>query len=158
MSKLKAGAVVGAGFGILMVLTVLIATVTKVSFVGCCNCLWPIVGGLLATLWYIKGSSVPAKVGDGATVGLIAGLVAGLLDLAIGLPIQYFIGGAAALEAQIRQLNPSFPLSGLVLLALGGILGFIIFVVLSLVGGIIAVPIFEKRKGDAPPRPPQNFG
>ena len=60
----------------------------KQPFVGCCNCLWPIVGGLLATLWYIKGSPVPATVADGAIVGLIAGLVGGLIYLVLAIPIR----------------------------------------------------------------------
>ena len=60
-SKLKPGIIVGAALGILLVLTVLINVLTRVGFVGCCNCLWPIAGGALATLWYIKDSPVPAK-------------------------------------------------------------------------------------------------
>jgi hypothetical protein len=37
----------------------------------------------------------------------------------------------------------------------GGFVGFIIFIVLAIIGGLIAVPIFEKRKADlAPPPPP----
>ena len=94
-------------------------------------------------------------------MGLIAGLVGGLIYLALALPIEYFVGAAALAqaEAQIHQLSPDFPLSGLMLMIIGGLIGFIIFLVLSVVGGLIAVPIFEKRKGDtdAPP-PPQDFG
>jgi hypothetical protein len=158
-SKLKPGAIVGAALGVFLVLTVLITVVTHVP-VSCCNCLWPVVGGLLATLWYIKGSPLPASISDGAIVGLIAGLVGGLIYLALALPIQYFIGGGVALmEAQVRQVSPGFPLSGLILLIIGGIVGFIIFLVLSTIGGLIAVPIFEKRKGNADgPPPPQGFG
>ena len=157
--KLKPGAIVGAALGILLVLTVLVTVTTHVPLT-CCNCLWPVVGGLLATLWYIKGSPVPAKVADGAVVGLIAGAVGGVIYLALALPIQYFIGGGVAMmEAQVRQLSPGFPLSGIVLLIIGGVVGFIIFVVLSIVGGLIAVPIFEKRKANVyGPPPPQGFG
>lgn len=159
MSKAKPGAIVGAVLGIVMVLTVLIGTVTRVGFVGCCNCLWPIVGGLLATMWYIKGSPVPAKAGDGAVVGLITGVVAGLIYMIGALPIQYFMGGVALLEAQVRQFNPNFPLSGLMILILGAVVGFIIFLVLALIGGLIAVPIFEKRSGSpATPPPPPGYG
>ena len=62
------------------------------------------------------------------------------------------------MEAQVRQISPGFPLSGLMLLIIGGIIGFIIFLVLSIIGGLIAVPIFEKRKGTRAPPPPQGFG
>jgi hypothetical protein len=132
-SKLKPGAIVGAALGILLSITVLINAVTHVPFVGCCNCLWPIIGGLLATLWYIKGSPVPARVADGAIVGLIAGLVSGLIYLILAIPIQYFIGsGVALMEAQVHQISPDFPLSGLVLLIIGSLVGFFSFLVLSL--------------------------
>jgi hypothetical protein len=93
-------------------------------------------------------------------VGLLAGLVGGLIDLVVGLPIQYFVTGVGAeVEAQIRQVNPNFPLSGLALMVILGIIGFICSIVLSIIGGLIAVPIFEKRKGgDVPPTAPQGFG
>ncbi|HXM36653.1 MAG TPA: hypothetical protein VN920_15770 [Pyrinomonadaceae bacterium] len=159
-SKLKPGMIVGAALGISLALTVLINVVTRVPFVGCCNCLWPIAAGLLATLWYIKGSPVPVTLSDGAIVGLIAGLVGGLIYVVLAIPTQYFIGsGVALMEAQVRQISPDFPLSGLVLLIIGSIIGFIVFLVLSIIGGLLAVPIFEKRKGNggAPP-PPQGYG
>ncbi len=159
MSKLKPAIICGGALGVLLVLTALIAGVTKVGFIGCCNCLWPIAGGLLATLLYIRGSQIPATVSDGAVVGLLAGLIGGLIYLVVGLPIQYFVSGVAAVEAQIRQINPNFPLSGIALMIIGGIIGFICFIVLSIIGGLIAVPIFEKRKGgDVPPTAPQGFG
>ena len=159
-NKLKPGLIVGAALGIFLALTVLIKVVTGLPFVGCCNCLWPIVGGLLATLWYIKGSPVPATTADGAIVGLIAGLAGGLIYLVLGIPIQYFIGNDVALmEAQLRQVSPGIVLGGVLLLIIVGAIGFVIFLVLSIIGGLIAVPIFEKRKGNgsAPP-PPQGFG
>ena len=158
-NKLKPAIICGGALGVLLVLTALISGVTKVGFLGCCNCLWPIAGGLLATLLFIRGSQIPAKVSDGAVVGLLAGVIGGLIYLVVGLPISYFVAGFAAMDAQIRQINPNFPLSGVAMLIIGGIIGFIIFIVLSIIGGLIAVPIFEKRKGmDAPPPPPQGFG
>lgn len=162
-SKLKPALLVGLGLGLLLITTGAISSIPALrgtgSYLGCCNCLWPIVGGLLATFWYIKGSSVPATVTDGAIIGALAGLVGGLMNLVIGLPIQYFISGIAAITAQMRQFDRNLPVSGIVLLIIGGIIGFIIMIVLSVIGGLIAVPIFEKRKGDPnPPPPPQGFG
>src|ERR1700730_14494155 len=162
MSKLKPAIIVGGALGVLLVLTGLITGVTKVGAIGCCNCLWPIAGGLLATLMYIRGSQIPATVSDGAVVGLLAGLIGGLIHLVVGLPIQYFLF-ARALEAQMAQLRhqiPNFPLTSFVpFVIISGIIGFICFIVLSIIGGLIAVPIFEKRKGGpVPPATPQGFG
>lgn len=164
-SKFKPGLLVGLAVGALLILTVAISSLPAIrggpaGMIGCCNCLWPILGGLLATYMYIRASSVPATVSDGAVIGLIAGAVAGLINLVIGLPVQYFLAGVDALDAQIRQISPDFPLTGISLMVIGGIIGFFIMIALSVIGGLIAVPIFEKRKGGAnlPPPPPNTAG
>jgi hypothetical protein len=96
---------------------------------------------------------------DGAIVGALGGVVGGLIYLVIGLPLSFLINGVTAMDAQVRQLNPNLPIGGVVLLIIGGIIGFVIFVVLATLGGVLGIPIFEKRKGtvDAPP-PPQDIG
>ncbi len=158
--KLKPALIGGGALGLFLVFTILIAAlpVPFLRVVGCCNCLWPIAGGLLATMLYVKGSPTRATALDGAILGALAGLVGGIIYLIIGLPISYFVNGVEALEMQVRQFNPDFPFSGLVLLVIGGIVGFFVFVVLSTVGGLIGVPVFEKRKAAEPPPPPQDFG
>jgi uncharacterized protein YacL len=107
----------------------------------------------------VKGSPTPATVVDGAIIGALAGVIGGLIYLVIGLPLSYLINGVEVMDAQMRQFNPNFPIAGVVLLFVGGIIGFVIFVILSTLGGVIGVPIFEKRKStiDTPP-PPQDFG
>lgn len=158
-NKLKAALIGGGALGLLLVFTVLISAVPFLKLVGCCNCLWPIAGGLLATMLYVKGSPTPATIVDGAIVGALAGVIGGLIYLIIGLPISYFVNGVEAMDMQVRQFNPDFPLTGVVLLIIGGIVGFFIFIVLSTIGGLIGVPIFEKRKGPANmPPPPQDPG
>ena len=158
-NKLKPVLIAGAALGLLLVITVLIAVVPFLKIAGCCNCLWPIAGGVLATMLYVKGSPTPATILDGAVLGALAGVIGGLIYLVIGLPISYVLSGVDAMDAQIRQLNPEFPLSGIVVMVVGGIVGFVIFVVLATIGGLIGVPIFEKRKAavDLPPSGP-NFG
>lgn len=156
-NKLKPALLGGGALGLLLVITVVIGSF--VPFIGCCNCLWPIAAGVLATMFYVKESATPATVADGAMVGAIAGAIGGLIYLVIGLPLQILINGVAAIDAQVRQLSPDFPIGGIVLLIVGGLIGFVIFVVLATLGGVLGIPIFEKRKGtvDAPP-PPQDFG
>ena len=156
-NKLKPALLGGGALGLLLVITVVIGSF--VPFLGCCNCLWPIAAGVLATMFYVKESATPATMADGAMLGALAGVVGGLIYLVIGLPLSFLINGVTAMDAQVRQWNPDFPIGGVVLLILGGIIGFVIFVVLSTLGGVLGIPIFEKRKGivDAPP-PPQDFG
>lgn len=158
-NKIKPALLGGGALGLLLVFTVLISAIPFLRFMGCCNCLWPIGAGLLATMFYVKGSPTPATVVDGAIIGALAGVIGGLIYLVIGLPLSYLINGTAAMDMQMRQYSSDFPLSGVVLLFVGGIIGFVIFIILSTIGGVIGVPLFEKRKGtvEAPP-PPQDFG
>ena len=134
-NKIKPALIGGGALGLLLVFTVLISAVPFLKLVGCCNCLWPIAGGLLATMLYVKGSPTPATIADGAIVGALAGVLGGLIYLIIGLPISYFINGVEALDMQVRQFNPDFPLTGVVLLIIGGMIFH--FIVLSTIGGLI---------------------
>ncbi len=159
--KLKPAFIGGGAIGLLLVFTVIVSAlpVPFVGTLGCCKCLWPIGGGLLATMLYVKGSPTPATVLDGAIVGALAGVIGGVIYLVIGLPITYVMVGVQAMEMQMRQFGQDFPLTGILLLVISGIVGFAIFLVLSTLGGLVGVPIFEKRKGttDTPP-PPQDSG
>lgn len=156
-NKIKPALLGGGALGLLLVITVIIGSF--VPFIGCCNCLWPIAAGVLATMFYVKESATPATVADGAMVGAIAGVVGGLIYLIIGLPLSFLIVGVNALDTQMRQLSPDFPIAGVALLIVSGLIGFVVFVVLATLGGVLGIPIFEKRKGtvDTPP-PPQDFG
>lgn len=160
-NKLKPALIGGGALGLLLVLTVIIAAIPipVIRFVGCCNCLWPIAAGLLATMLYVKGSPVPATILDGTIVGALSGVIGGVIYLIIGLPISFFVNGVEAMNAQVRQFNPDFPLTGVVLLIIGGMVGFVIFVVLATIGGLIGIPLFEKRKENInPPPAPPNMG
>jgi uncharacterized protein YacL len=90
-------------------------------------------------------------------LGGLAGVIGAVLYLIIGLPIAYFVsGGGAAVEAMLARFNMQAPLSGTLLLIVGGLIRGLVLLVLAVIGGLIAVPIFEKRT-DAPPPPPQDF-
>jgi hypothetical protein len=128
-----------------------------IPFIGACCCIWSIIGGVLAAFLYIKGSSVPVKLGDGAIVGALAGVVGGIIYVIIYLPIS-LIWGMAAMTEQLNRSGVQIPFSGTILVIIGSIVGAVMLVLLSTLGGVIGTAIFEKRKGDglAPP-PPQNF-
>ena len=146
-----------------VILGLLSALLSVVPIANYCCCLWAILGGLLATYLYVKKSPTPVKVGDGAVVGGLAGLIGGIIYLIIAVPLTYFVAGGDALEAQLRRAGVDIPASGFLLLLLGGIIGALFLVVLSVLGGLLGVPIFEKRKNGAgaeaaPPPPPPSFG
>lgn len=148
MNKLKAALLGGLIVGVL----------TSIPLLNYCCLFWGIGGGVVAGLIYIKSSPVRVKVGEGAVVGILTGIIGAILYFCIGIPIVYFISGAN-LEQTLRGAGVQLPagISGLLIFVLYGlVIGSILFV-LSIIGGLISVPIFEKRKDVPPPPPPQDF-
>jgi hypothetical protein len=148
----------------------LLSVIPFVNFVNICCCLWAILGGLLASYLYIKNSPIPASPGDGAIVGVLAGVVGGAIAIVIGIPISILMGSVmtsffvglleridpSQAEMMRRQIEAG---QSVVSAILNGIILAVLLVVFSTLGGLIAVPIFEKRKRNLPaPPPPQNFG
>jgi hypothetical protein len=135
----------------------IVGVLSAIPFVNYCCCIWSIGGGALAAYLYIKSSPTPVKMGDGAMVGGLAGVVGGIIYLILGLPIAILFG-MAAMQEQLSRSGVHLPFSGVLLMIVSGIVGAVFLAVLATLGGVIGVAIFEKRKGDgvAPP-PPQNF-
>lgn len=86
----------------------------------------------------------------------MTGAFGALIYLIIGLPISLFLG-TAQIEEGFRRSGVEIPLSGIALVVLSAFLVAVLIVILSTLGGILGVPIFEKRKGAQPPPPPQDF-
>lgn len=146
MNKLKPALLGGLVVGLL----------SAIPFVNYCCCLWGIGGGGLAGFLFIKESPARVKPGDGAVIGALAGLIGALIYLIIGVPLAYFIGGAQ-MEETFARSGIEIPFTGPLLFFVSGLIGGLILLVLSVVGGLLSVPIFEKRKDEVPPPPPQQF-
>lgn len=146
MNKLKPALLGGLIVGLL----------SAIPIVNYCCCLWAIGGGGLATFLYMKSSPTRIGPGDGAMLGGLAGVIGAVLYLIIGVPLAYAMGSAQMEEAFARA-NVQLPFTGLLLFVVAGLIVGLLLIVLAVIGGLIAVPIFEKRKGDVPPPPPQDF-
>ncbi|MBA2527418.1 MAG: DUF5518 domain-containing protein [Pyrinomonadaceae bacterium] len=146
IDKLKPALVGGLIAGILSV----------VPFVSICCCIWAALGGLLASFMYIKNSPAPVTTGEGAVEGLLTGAVGSVIYMVIQLPLA-LIFGVASMEEAFRRSGVELPLSGIALLLLSAVVVVFLILIFSTIGGILGVPIFEKRKGAQPP-PPQDFG
>lgn len=148
----------------------------RLGNVACC--MWVVLGGAFASYLYIKKSPVPVNVGEGAGIGAIAGAIGLVVEIVVGLPLTILTGypemklivgllermdpqKADAYRHQIEELT-SAPFSEQLfhtIFSWGTLLSLVITVVFALIGGLVAVPIFEKRKMDAgPPPPPPYFG
>jgi hypothetical protein len=143
MNKMKPALLGGLVVGLLSAIPIL----------NYCCCIWGIGGGGLAGFLYIKDSPAPVRAGDGAMIGAMAGVIGGLIYLLVGVPIAYFTG-AAAMEDAFARSGVQVPISGPLLFLVAGLVGAIFLIVLSVIGGLLAIPLFEKRKDGIPPAPP----
>jgi hypothetical protein len=161
--KTKAAVIGGVLLGVL-------SAIPFVNIPNICCCAWALLGGAFATYTWIKKSPTPVTVGDGALLGVIAGVVGAVIYLIIGIPMALIIGNtmAAVLSnimanadpQQAEMVKAQMAAGQSVASAIGfGIIWAIMLTIFSTLGGLIAVPIFEKRKGGpGVPPPPQNYG
>jgi len=158
-NKLKPALIGGVLIGVLSV-------IPFVSAANLCCCLWAIVGGLLATYLYVKNSPTPASAADGAVLGVIAGAVGAVISLILGIPIALAMGPVMRnmIVSLMHNLDPrqaellrqQFEAQGNALgpLILQSFIGAALLFVFAILGGLLGVPIFEKRKAAPPPPPP----
>ncbi len=161
-NKLKPAVIGGVVLGLLSV-------IPFVNWANLCCCLWAILGGALASYLYIKNSPVPATPGDGAILGAMAGLVGAVISVVIGIPVSILMSGVmigivvrlmesinpSQAEMMRTQIEAGQTVAGAIV---NGLILAVLIVIFSTLGGLIGIPIFEKRKRDVMPPPPQNFG
>ena len=169
-SKIQPAVIGGVVLGVL-------SSIPFVNLGNCLCCLWVIGGGALAANFYIKKSPEPVSVGEGALVGLLAGLIGTVIVLFVGLPLALLTGPlmqnmivqlyeqvspelARAMQTELaKQADMSIGEKLLQMLPFQ-LLNLVITVAMATVGGVIGVSLFEKRKAQAglPPVPPPDFG
>ena len=164
-NKLKPAVIGGVVLGLL-------SAIPFVNFVNVCCCAWAILGGILASYLYVKNSATPANAGDGALVGAMAGGIGAVIYLVIGIPLA-FVSGPAMREMLINMMENIDPrqaelFRGMAMQGesvastiVSGLFGAVLLVVFAVIGGLIGIPLFEKRKGGGampPPPPPAPAG
>lgn len=162
-NKLKPALIGGVFIGVLSV-------IPFVSAANLCCCLWAILGGMLATYLYVKNSPEPVGPGEGAVLGVIAGAIGAVISVVLGVPIALALGPTmrnmivSLMEnvdpRQAEMLRQSFEASGNAIapLIIQSLIGAALLFVFAIIGGLLGVPIFEKRKGAPPPPPTFNAG
>jgi hypothetical protein len=162
-NKLKPALIGGVLLGLLSV-------IPFVNALNICCCLWAILGGMLASFLYVKNSPTPTTTGDGAVVGALAGLVGAVISLILGIPISYAMGPTmrnmmlSLLENVDRQqaelMRAQFEAAGdsIIPVIINGLILAVLLFIFSIIGGLIGIAIFEKRKGGPVPPPPPVTG
>lgn len=144
----------------------LLSAIPFVNFVNICCCLWAILGGMLASYLYVKNSATPATAGDGAILGAIAGAVGAVISLVVGIPLS-IVSGAAMRGVLISLMERADPnqadmvrrqmeasgesIAGAIV---NGLIAAVLLFIFAIIGGLIGIPLFEKRKGGPVPPPP----
>ena len=132
----------------------ILGVLSAIPFVNYCCCIWSIGGGVLAVMMYVKKSPTKVSMGEGAMLGAMTGVIGGIIYFVLGSVISLLVG-AAAMEAAMKQAGVEMPLSGMALIIVGALIGAVCLAVLATLGGVLGIPLFEKRKdGDVPPPPP----
>jgi len=162
-NKLKPAVIGGVLLGLLSV-------IPFVNALNVCCCLWAILGGMLASFIYVKHSETPASAGDGAVLGGIAGAIGAVISIILGIPINYAMGSTMRnlilgifenidkqqAELMRRQLEASG--DSIVSLIVNALILAFLLLIFSIIGGLLGVAIFEKRKGGPVPPPPPATG
>ena len=162
--KMKPALIGGVVLGIL-------SAIPFVNLPNLCCCAWAIAGGIIAAHLYIKASPAPVRPGDGAVLGVLAGVVGAVIYLVIGVPLAYVTGNVMMgmlsnliassnpdqAEAFRMQMEAGTTIAGAIV---RGIITMVLLIIFATIGGLIGVAIFEKRKGAAgvPPPPPPPAG
>jgi hypothetical protein len=147
-----------------------------ISALNCCFCGWALIGAAIAVKMTINNSSRPLQAGDGARIGLFVGIIAAVVFIFISVPIN-LSGFTTDLSMRLvekfanRVDNPELQEAMMTAIARAAEMSPIervltsipiliaeafLQVVFTVLGGLLAIPLFEKRK-DLPP-PPPNYG
>jgi hypothetical protein len=145
-----------------------LSAVPPISFLNCACCILVIGGGLLASYLYMKDyplDSPRVTYGDGALLGLLAGLLGAVVDTVVSIPINLMLDFGFSNQDALEQLRntPDVPpqlIEFLESIMSGGVsvigilisllFGSIIFSIFAMVGAMLGVALFGPKGGAQP--------
>jgi hypothetical protein len=128
-----------------------------------CCCLWIVVGGVLAAWLMQQNTARPVTLGEGALVGLLAGIVGavtlvlinGSMALVFGVPpvLQEVKRGMenGARDAESRAFVEG--IGPLVFVAVFFVAAAVVSAVMATLGGLLGALMFRRKGGGQPPLP-----
>jgi hypothetical protein len=164
-AKLQPALLGGVVMGVLSALPLIQAA-------NCC-CAWVLFGGGLAAYLMQQNHPFPITAGDGAIVGLLAGVIGAVVWAVLSVPIGLMMGPIQAafferMLENVRDVPPEFRVmiesmrTGGFEMGIGTIAAFVgmliagvgVGAVFGAVGGLLGAVIFRKNEPPAPPPPP----
>jgi hypothetical protein len=166
-SKLQPALLGGVAIGVLSSLPV-------ISIGNACCCAWVVFGGALAAYLMQQNHPAPVNAGDGAVVGLLAGVFGAIFGsvLSIGVSlmagpyqaqiIDWVLNSARDLPPEARNVLEEMRggVMGTALAGIGFIVGLlfslVVYSIFGLLGGLLGAVMFKKPLPPPPP-PPGGF-
>ena len=126
-----------------------------VSAGNLCCCLWVVSGGVVAAYLLQQNQTTPITRGDGARVGLLAGIVGAFVYLLLSIPITLLVAPMERLVLQrILESTGDMPLEfreyagayvgGGFRVAIGFVLMLFVGSIFSTLGGLLGAVFFPK--------------
>ena len=151
--KLKAAAIGGGAAGIA-------SQIPIVNFANCLCCALVVGGGMLAVYLAMRDEppTPTAPYGDGAMIGVLAGVVAAVVGAIVAIPMRMIVGDPTEMIRGIMEGFEGVPpevldaLSGdetgrvAVFGAVAFLVGLVVDVVFSAIGGVIGAAVFHKKR------------
>lgn len=144
-------------------MTGVLSALPIVSAGNYCCCLWVVTGGLLSAYLLQQERSDTITAGDGAIVGLLAGVIGAVVQAIVAIPIELVVG---PIERQIigrltemsgtRRPPLDFAMPGvagtIVLRVLTFVWTLVVGSVVSMIAGVVGAALFA-RPGPQPAPP-----
>lgn len=134
-----------------------------VNLGNCACCMWVVIGGVVAAYVLQQNQSAPITAGDGALVGLLAGLIGAVVDSVINIPIAYLVSPfQRQMLERIIEMTGNMPPefrdavsrygrgdAPMAMVVAGKIVGLMFLLsigaIFSTVGGLLGAAIFRKQ-------------
>src|SRR5262245_51375033 len=163
-AKLQPAVLGGIVMGVLSALPI-------VNLVNVCCCGWVLFGGALAAYLMQQNHPEPISAGDGAVVGLMAGIVGAFVNTLISIPLAMVAGPfqAQIMERMLENARDMPPEARAILESMRGGTAIGIGIIFSLflmlfvgsifgtIGGLLGSLMFRKNAPPPPPPPPAGF-
>lgn len=118
-----------------------------------CCCLWVVSGGVVAAYTLQQNQPAPITVGDGAGIGLFAGIVGAFVYVILSIPITILIAPMerVLLQRIMENAGPGFReyvgsyTGGVVRVTVGFLFMLCFGSIVSTLGGVLGAVIFAKK-------------
>ena len=142
----------------------ILSSLPLISALNVCCCLWVIAGGAVAAYFFQQNQTMPITPGDGALVGLLAGLLGAFVASLVSIPINILVAPLErAMLQRVIEIAGTMPpemrdaierygnteaQGGIGLMIIKQVVGLMVYLVVgavfSTIGGLLGALVFKK--------------